>query len=47
MEDVNADDFHMEETIQKIDEVCIDDNKNIQEKVRRCSFSHSKLLSQV
>uniref|UniRef100_A0A8R1DHU0 Uncharacterized protein n=1 Tax=Caenorhabditis japonica TaxID=281687 RepID=A0A8R1DHU0_CAEJA len=34
MEDVqqHQDDFQMEETITKIDEVCIDDNKNVQDK---------------
>ncbi|CAI2312597.1 unnamed protein product [Caenorhabditis sp. 36 PRJEB53466] len=37
MEDVQHDDFHMEETITKIEEVCIDDNKNIQAKNARVS----------
>lgn len=39
MEDVqHHEDVRMEETIAKIDEVRIDDNKNIQEKVRKFSF---------
>ncbi|KAF1768575.1 hypothetical protein GCK72_000387 [Caenorhabditis remanei] len=33
IDDVHMEDVQMEETITKIDEVCIDDNKNVQEKM--------------